>query len=476
MHSSTTTATSAPKPGLLINRDFALLWTGGALSVFGDFIFDFTLTVWVTVSLAAHQAWAPLAVSGVLLAVAVPTFVFGPIAGVFVDRWDKRRTMLVMDALRALLIGLLVLATNVVPLTFLPFLPDGRIPLAGQLGILYAVVFLSAICSQFFGPARMALIRDVVAEPYRAQATGISQAVQMLALVIAPPLAPLLYLATGAQWAISINALSFAASFLLVLWVRAPQAATSQVAGQSPNFLREFFAGLGFAFRNRTISALIISVAIVMFGASAFNALDIFFVLHNLHTSVALYGFLSAGMGLGSIVGALLAAALAERIGLARTLSLSMFILSCLMLVYTRMTNFVPAAVLMAVVGIFQAALNVAVGPLIMRVTPRAFMGRVMATINPTVGLVSLLGTVVAGYLAGTVLAGFQQTVFGITFTTFDTVLGGGGILIVLGSLYTVVRLGWRDPAPVDEPTPTDTVAAPADAPAPLPANLVPME
>jgi MFS family permease len=470
MDSSTSEATPARKPGLLINRNFALLWTGGAISVFGDFIFDFTLIVWVTVSLAAHQAWAPLAVSGVLLAVAVPTFVFGPIAGVFVDRWDKRRTMLAMDAIRAMLIGLLVLATNVVPL---PFVPDGHIPLAGQLGMLYAVVFMNAVCTQFFGPARMALIRDIVTEPARAQATGLSQAVQMLGMVIGPPLAPLLYLAAGAQWAIGIDALSFVASFLLVLAVEAPPAATSRIAGQTPNFLREFFAGLGFAFRDRTIATLLISITIVMVGASAFNALDIFFVLHNLHAPVSLYGFLSAGMGLGAILGAILAAALAQRIGLTRTLSLSMFILSCLMLAYTRMTSFLPALVIISVGGIFQAALNVAAGPLLMRVTPRAFMGRVAATVNPTAALASMLGTIVAGYLAGTVLAGFHQQVHGITFGTFDTILGGGGVLTILGAIYTIVRLGWRDPAPVDEP---ETAGPPADATVPIPTGIIPAE
>ena len=97
MNTITTIPTpSTQKRGLFINRNFALLWTGGTISVFGDGIFDTSLVVWISVFLTAHQSWAPLAVSGVLLAMLVPTFVFGPIAGVFVDRWDKRRTMLWM--------------------------------------------------------------------------------------------------------------------------------------------------------------------------------------------------------------------------------------------------------------------------------------------------------------------------------------------------------------------------------------------
>ena len=230
----TITATDAPstqKPGLFINRNFALLWTGGTISVFGDVIFDITLIVWISVFLTAHQPWAPLAVSGVLLATLIPTFAFGPIAGVFVDRWDKRRTMLAMDAIRSILIGLLVLTTGIVPL---PFLPGGRLPLVGQLAAIYSVVFLASLCAQLFSPARMALIGDSVGDPQRAQASGLTQVTQSLALIVAPPLAPILLLAAGPQIALLINALSFAFSFAMLLAVRTPKAATSRRSRRTP--------------------------------------------------------------------------------------------------------------------------------------------------------------------------------------------------------------------------------------------------
>src|SRR5215469_6303647 len=100
---------------LLINRPFALLWSGQAISILGDFIFNTTLALWIVTRLAANQPWAPLAVSGALVAAALPDLLVGPFAGVFVDRWDRRRTMLRMDALRALLIGLLILLSGLVP-------------------------------------------------------------------------------------------------------------------------------------------------------------------------------------------------------------------------------------------------------------------------------------------------------------------------------------------------------------------------
>jgi len=70
----------------LINGNYARLWLGETVSVVGDYMFDTTLVLWVGTVLAKGQSWAPVAVSGVLLAVAVPQLLVAPVAGVFVDR------------------------------------------------------------------------------------------------------------------------------------------------------------------------------------------------------------------------------------------------------------------------------------------------------------------------------------------------------------------------------------------------------
>ncbi|HYL42176.1 MAG TPA: hypothetical protein VEU97_02220, partial [Ktedonobacteraceae bacterium] len=56
------------KAPLLINRNFALLWSGQAISILGDVIFDTTLVLWIANRIALKQPWAPLAVSGVMFA------------------------------------------------------------------------------------------------------------------------------------------------------------------------------------------------------------------------------------------------------------------------------------------------------------------------------------------------------------------------------------------------------------------------
>src|SRR5713226_4026071 len=92
--SSNDTVAQAPHK-LLKNRNFVLLAVGQAISNIGDFVFSTTLLVWVF-SLT-HSATA---ISGVLVAQNIPVFTLGPVAGVFVDRWNRRSTMVATDLLR----------------------------------------------------------------------------------------------------------------------------------------------------------------------------------------------------------------------------------------------------------------------------------------------------------------------------------------------------------------------------------------
>lgn len=455
------------KPGPLVNRDFGLLWSGALISYIGDFLFDTTLILWIQQVVARGQSWAPLAVSGVLVVFSLPVLLVGPLAGVFVDRWDKRRTMLVMDALRAVIVALLLLAANLVPL---PFVPGGRLTPIQQVGVIYVDVFLVAICQQFFTPARMALIGDLVAEPERPRASALMQSVLALGIVIGPALAGPLFFSVGAESALLLNALSFVVSFLVILAVRAPRAARSVAEGERGHVLREYLAGVRFYVSNRVLMALLVTGMIIMFGAGALNALDIFFVTINLHAPAVYYGYVSAANGVGNIMGAVLATVVLARIGTARVAWLSIIALGLLMIVYSRLTSLAPGVALIVLIGIPNAWVNAAVGPLMLHVTPRELIGRVSSILNPVMTLMGLLSTALAGYLASTALTGFHYAVAGLTFGTYDTIYTAGGLLAVLGGIYGAwsLRGVWLEgergaprrpstPAPVPVPVPAAT-------------------
>jgi MFS family permease len=453
---------SPSKAGPLINRDFALLWLGQAISSVGDFVFDTTLVVWIATQLAVGQPWAPLAVSGVLVAATLPIFLVGPVAGVFVDRWDKRRTMLAMDVARAVLIALLLLAAGIVPL---PLLPGGQLSLPQRLAAVYAIVFLAAACAQFFTPARTALLGDIVEDALQPRAASLSQVTFALATIVGPPLAAPLLFAFGVQWALVINAASFLASFLAIRAIRPPRRTAATQRAARGGFLREWGQGVRFYFGNRVLTALLVAGVVAVFGAGALNALGVFFVTQNLHADPTFYGVFDSVYAVGALLGAVLGGVFALRIGLTRLLWLSLLLLGICILLYSRMTSVPPALAVLFVAGIPQAALNIAVGPLVLRVTPKELIGRVMAVLNPVITAASLASIALAGYLASTALHGFHARVAGLELGPLDTVFGVAGLLIVVGALYAAIALRAAGGEAATQPTPTlAAVSAPADA------------
>lgn len=431
---------------LLINRDFALLLGGDAVSCIGDYVFGTTLILWVAVVIAPGQSWAPLAVSGVALAGAIPTLLVGPFAGVFTDRWNKRTTMLWMDATRAVLIATLLVAAR------------GGLPIAWQLGMIYGVIFLASVCSQFFSPSILILVGDIVPAADRARASAMSQAASSLALMIGPPLAAPLLFSVGVQWAIVVDSLSFAVSFLAVraLHVATPDsgdAAETPADQQGATFLREFRAGIQFFLHNTVLTTILSTLAIVVLGGAALSTLNVFFLIDELHTPDSMFGFLGMVGAVGGIAGALLAAVLAPRIGAVRCYWLALLVAGLLMLGYAQLTTFASALVVLTLLSVVDSVPEVALGPLILQATPREFLGRVSGVIQPSLSAVRMLSAVLVGFLASAVLRGFHAHLLVFTFDPVITIFSGAGILVLVGGVYAMVTLRGivvASPAPGD--------------------------
>jgi MFS family permease len=401
-------------------------------------LFNTTLTVWIATQLAWKQSWAPLAVSGVLLAAALPVLLIGPLAGVFVDRAQKRRMMLAMDGLRAIVVALMIVVSGDIAL---PFFAGGKPPIYWTLGVIYAVVFIINAAQQFFGPASTSLIQPIVSQEQQPQAMGFMQMSVALASIIGPAIAAPLFVAFGAFWALLFNAASFVVSFLCISAIRTPGAPIASVGGQSGGFWKEFGQGVRFYFTNRVLLTLTLCVVVAVTGASALNTLDVFFTTQNLGASTAVYGLVGAVYGLGAVIGSIVIGIFAERLGLARLLWLSLAGMGVMIIVVSRMTSVGPALGLMFGIGFGNSALNIAASPLMMRTTPPALLGRVIAIFQPITSLVILLATALVGYLASVALVNFHETWLDMRFGPVDTIWGGGGVLIALSAIVVIVGL-----------------------------------
>jgi len=129
---------------VLRQRNFALLWVGQLISIIGDLVLLTALPFYI------HQrTGSTLATGAMFLAQLVPGVVLGSLAGVFVDRWDRKRTMVITDLARAALLLLLLM-----------------VQFREWLWVIYLVAFLEAVIAQFFGPAKSALIPHLVGDQH----------------------------------------------------------------------------------------------------------------------------------------------------------------------------------------------------------------------------------------------------------------------------------------------------------------------
>lgn len=419
---------------LLVNPNYARLWAGQTVSQVGDFVFDTTLVLWVGAVLLPGNPYAPAAVAGLLLCVSIATLTIGPLAGVFVDRWDRRVTMLRTDLLRAGLIG---------ALSVLAFLPGGLVPVPVTLALIYAAVLLASTAAQFFNPARFALVSDVVTgDADRSRASGIGQATTAVAGIVGPPLAAPLLFSVGLRWALVANALSFVVSYLAVRSVRASggreAAAAPAVRG---GMRRELVAGLRVIGGSRLLITLFATAVVAQLGTGALNALGLFFVTDNLHVEPKWYGTLDIGLGIGSIAGALAAGFLATRLGSRRVVWIGMLLTGIGIAVYARMTAIGPAIVVQGMLGVPLAALNTAGAPLLMGATPREYLGRVMSVLFPSMQLATIVSVLLAGWLASTVLVGFHAEIAGVRFGRIDTIFLASGVLVMAAGVYAAASL-----------------------------------
>jgi MFS family permease len=433
---------------LLVNRDFARLWYGQAISSIGDLVFDTTLTLWIAVELMPHNRYAPAAVSGLLLCATVAIMVVGPAAGVFVDRWSHRTTMLRTEVIRAALVGGLTLAT---------LLPVDALPVGVWLALIYAVVFVVNGTSQFFNPARFATIGGIVSgEAEQTRAFGISQATGAAALIIGPPLASPLLFSLGIEWALGLNALSYVVSYVAIRSMRFPTQSKQHEA--KPAWWPQFSAGLRMFVHNRFLVALLLCACLAALGTGALQALMVFFVTDNLHAAPDLLGVMWMAFAVGSVVGALLAGRVAAKAGARATTWVGMIVGGAAVVLLARQTHLVPALVLLGLMALPTAALNAAISPQLLAVTPREFLGRMFAVFNPIQMAAMTTSVVAAGWLASTALHGLGTDVAGLHVGAIDAIFTVAGLLIVAAGVYGAFGLPPRAATTESEPLVTAAV------------------
>lgn len=399
----------------------------------GDEVLETSIILWLGIAAAGGQSWGPAAVAGALAARMAPILMFGLLGGVYTDRWDCRRTMLIMDAIRAVLIGGLAVL----------LVAGAALPIPVQLGGIYAVLTLCALAAVFFNPARYCVLAAVVADADRERMGSITAGTIALAAIVGPAMAAALLVLANVQWALLITSVGFVISFIAVAKVRVPPTSDGYPStGALPSGMwRDLVSGLRFFAQNQVLRVMLIVTGMTVACVTTINTLGIFFVTDKLQAPPQLYGVLGTAFGIGSLIGAGLTAVFAGRLRAQRVYVYSFALAGVLLIGYSRMTTPLGAIILLFLTGVPIAAVNSMMGPLLMRATPSHFLGRVTSVMLLATRLAGLLSVTVTAWLATTVLSRLDASFAGIQFGTIDTIFLGTGALIALTGLWAARSL-----------------------------------
>ncbi|GAA3587697.1 MFS transporter [Kribbella ginsengisoli] len=407
-------------------RDYRLVLGAGLVSLTGDWI--------LRIGLAFHVyalTGSTLASGGLLLASFLPLVLLGSPAGVFVDRWDRRRTMVVTNLLHALVLLPLLLVR------------DGD-----TLWLIYLVILAQSCLQQFFRPAEQSLIPALVEAPQLVTANSLNSQANDISRLVGAGAGGILAAAGGLPLLALVDAATYLIAMTFLLGVRhRPERVKAERVGGVRVAVRgikgEWVEGIGVCLSGPALRLVFVFGLVTGVGEGVMSTLFAPFVSAELGGDGTAYGLITSSQAVGGIAGGLIAAAVGSRFPAAKLWgfgAVAFGLIDLALFLYPLFwKGLAPAFACMIVVGVPGAFMVAGLMTVIQRLTDDASRGRVFGALFATEGLAVLVGIVGAGALGDVVGIIPLLVVQGLGFS--------------IGGVVVLSRLRILTPAPA-EPVP----------------------
>ena len=382
---------------LAVNGSFSALWTGQLISLLGDRVNQVALA-----ALVYGTTNSAIAGSLTFVAATLPNLLFGPLAGVLVDRWDQKRVLIVSDLLRA---GIVV---------FIPVSVSFNVVLA------YPLVFLLTTVSIFFRPARTAVIPRVVHEDELMTANSATWMSETLADVVGYPLAGLFvaFLGSALSLAFWLDSVSYVASALLVVVVVIPPVVRS-VGSVAPipglaGIRDDLASGWRFLRGEPVLLANTLQAVVGQLTGGATIALAPFYAKVDSLDWTAAYAFIEMAIGVGNLLGGFVIGLLGARIAKGRMVIAGYVALGLAVMGLGLTTNLGLALGMAFAMGVSNMVFVIPTQTLFQERTPGDMIGRVVGFRFSAVFGAMTFAMAASGILGDAVGVGPVLVVFGV--------------------------------------------------------------
>lgn len=266
-------------------RTFLVIWFGQLVSLTGSGLTSFAVGVWVFLQTGSTTAYALILAFSTL-----PSLVVGPFAGALVDRWDRRKAMLLSDA-----------GAAICTLTILLLLSSDKL----QIWHLYALLAISASFATFQWPAYSAATALLVPKAQLARANGLVQLAEAVSQILAPVSAGILIETIRLQGVIGIDLTTFVIAVITLMIVRVPRPEkTAEGQAGKGSLFKEAFFGWRYIRERKGLFALLLFFGVSNFITSI--AVVIFTPLILTLSTPVMLGVLTSVAGLGMLGGSVL--------------------------------------------------------------------------------------------------------------------------------------------------------------------------
>ncbi len=360
------------------SRNFRLFFAGQGISLVGTWITQ-VASIWLVYRLT-HSA---LLLGLVGFASQVPSFFMSPFAGLFVDRWNKHRILVITQVL-----------------SMLQSLALAGLALSGVINIYHILVLsvFQGLVNAFDVPARQSFVMEMVEKKeHLGNAIALNSSLFNGARLIGPAIAGLLLAAVGEGICFLIDGFSYIAVICSLL---AMQLKPRKIAPPNARPLQQLKEGFIYAFGFPPIRAILLLLALVSFVAMPYTILVPVFVTDILGGNSETLGFLMAGSGLGAFAGAIYLSSRQTVRGLGKIIAFAPIILGVGLIAFSLSRNFWLSFLMMPVIGCGMILQVASSNTLLQTIVEDDKRGRVMSLFT-----MSFMGTVPLGNLLAGALA-----------------------------------------------------------------------
>lgn len=404
---------------ILKRKNIALLTAGSLVSYLGTILQNFALSLYVLKLTGSGTQFAAVLAVGML-----PRIILGPFMGVLADRFDRKTTIVGLDLLSGLLVGLGAVT----------FITTGSL----SMGMIYFLQLSLTMISILFEPSISSVLPSIAAKDELMDVNAVKSVLRTLIEFAAPILGGVLLSITSLGVVMVFNSLSFICSAISETFIDIPKRAPHKEALNIKTFFKEFGEGLSFARSKKVIMAIVFAGIILNFSLGGLFEVGIAFVLKEvLKVSDGYYGIFLSVTLVGMLIAPFATTGIFRKIEMTKFMAFAFSlsgVITVLMggVIYMATQNgfstwqvpYLTLAFLCIVMIIFIGACNIVIGTMMQQQVPIEMMGRVSSMFGALITVAMPFGQVLVGL-------GLDYVNPGITF-------GIGGLIALLsgGFLY----------------------------------------